>query len=51
MNRLKEPSTWAGVGLIFTALAQIIASKGTDQQAWAQAAAGVAAVALREGGK
>lgn len=50
MNRLKQPSTWAGLGLIFQALAGLIASKGTDPQAWATVAAGVGAVIINEKG-
>jgi hypothetical protein len=33
-DRLKEPSTYAGLGLILQAVAQLIASKGTDPTAW-----------------
>lgn len=50
MNRLKQPSTWAGLGLIMHAVAALITSKGTDPQAWAGIAAGVVAVVLNEQG-
>ena len=50
MNRLKQPSTWAGLGLILQAIGALIASKGTDAQAWAALAGGVGAVVLNEKG-
>lgn len=48
-SRLKEASTWAGLGLVATSLSACIASKGTDVQAWAGLAGGLAAIVLREG--
>lgn len=48
MHRLSQPSTWAGFGLIAQALAQLIASKGTDATAWASVIGGVAAVVVNE---
>lgn len=34
-DRAKEPSTYAGIGLIFQAVATLVATKGTDPGAWA----------------
>lgn len=48
MQRFKEPSTWAGLALIFQGIAQVVASKGADQTAWASIIGGVAAVAMKE---
>jgi len=48
MKRMKEPSTWAGIGLIFQGVAQAIASKGTDATAWATIVGGMAAVLVKE---
>lgn len=50
LDRLKEPSTWAGFGLIFQAILLLIATKGMDGTAWGTLAAGVAAVAMPERG-
>lgn len=51
MNRFKEPSTWAGLA----ALAQVLSAFVPPQWAWVAhaltAAAGSAAVSLREGVK
>jgi lysozyme len=47
-SRVKEPSTWAGAGLMLQAIAQLIATKGMDGTAWATLAAGVAAIFMRE---
>lgn len=47
--RIKEASTWAGVGLVATSLSALIASNGTDVHAWAGIAGGLAAIVLREG--
>lgn len=44
----KEPSTYAGLGLIFGSLAHLVASKGTDGAAWAQVMTGFAAIFMRE---
>ncbi len=49
--RLREPSTWAGMGLICQSLAALLASKGADPQAWAGALAGAAAVLMKEGAR
>lgn len=51
IERLKEPSTWAGFGLIFQAILLLLASKGMDGTAWGTLAAGVAAVVMPESGK
>jgi lysozyme len=45
---LKEPSTWAGFGIIFQAIATLIASHGVDPTSWATLIAGIAAVVKRE---
>lgn len=47
-NIIKQPSSWAGFGLIFSGLAALIQTKGQDSQAWAQVVAGVMSVALPE---
>lgn len=52
MNRFTEASSFAGVGLIINALPVLLASKGTDTQAWAALLGGVfglAAIFKREG--
>lgn len=51
MDRIKEPSTWAGLGLIFQGIGQLVASKGADMSGWASVWGGVAAVFIREKGK
>ena len=48
MNRIKEPSTWAGLGLVCHALSLLMASGGKDGAAWGQLVAGVVAVAAKE---
>ena len=48
IDRLKEPSTYAGLGLLLHGIAGLIASKGTDGQAWGTVAAGIGAVFLPE---
>jgi hypothetical protein len=47
---IKQPSSWAGFGLIFSGLATLVQTKGTDSQAWAQVVGGVMSVALPEQG-
>lgn len=47
MNRIKEPSTWAGIGLIAQSVATLLADP-SNVQAWASLATGVAAVMIRE---
>lgn len=47
-KRLKEPSTWAGLGVIAHALTMLIATGGADAAAWVQVAGGVAAMAMPE---
>lgn len=47
-GRLKEPSTWAGIGIIGHALTLIISSGGNDPVAWGQLLAGIAAVVMPE---
>lgn len=50
MERMKEPSTWAGLGLIAQGVAQLLASKGLDVAGWTSLSAGLLAVFKREGG-
>lgn len=45
-NRLREPSSWAGLGAIITSAAQAIATK--DPQAIAATLAGLLALVLPE---
>lgn len=49
MNRIKEPSTWAGLALVAQGFAGLLASKGMDMTAWASVLGGAMAVAKREG--
>lgn len=49
LKRMREPSTWAGVGLLLQGLAQIVASQGQDATAWATMGAGLVAIARPEG--
>lgn len=48
MRRLREPSTWAGIGLICTGMGQLLANGGGDGAAWGTIAAGVVAVLKHE---
>jgi|GEM_PF-4098073 hypothetical protein len=43
-ERLKEPSTWAGIGLVIQGAVQAYATGGADMAAWATIAAGMAAI-------
>lgn len=47
-DRIKEPSTWAGIGLLIQGLFQLYASKGGDNSAWATVGAGFGAIFLAE---
>lgn len=47
-DRLKEPSSWAGIGLIIQGLFQLYDSKGGDASAFGTIGAGVAAIFLPE---
>lgn len=47
-DRIKEPSTWAGLGLLVQGVAQVYLSKGGDSTAYATIAAGVGAIFLPE---
>lgn len=49
INRMREPSTWAGLGIIAGAV-QVIASDPRNPVAWAGAVAGLAAAVRREQG-
>jgi hypothetical protein len=46
--QFKEPSTYAGAGIVFTAIAQLVATGGNDPTAWATLIAGVIAIFKRE---
>lgn len=48
MRRLRQPSTWAGIGLVITSAAQAWATK--DPQAIGAVVAGLASVILNERG-
>jgi len=48
IDRLKEPSTYAGLGLLLHGVVGLITSKGTDVQAWGTVGAGLGAVFLPE---
>jgi hypothetical protein len=48
MNRIKEASTWAGIGLLAQGIAQAITSKGLDPTAWATIVGGLFAVVVKE---
>jgi hypothetical protein len=50
MKRIKEPSTWAGVGLLIQGAVSLWISKGTDVTAWGTVGAGVSAIIMREKG-
>lgn len=47
-QRMSEPSTWAGIGLLCQGLFQLFATKGADTSAWTAVAAGFGAVFLPE---
>jgi hypothetical protein len=47
-EQLKEPSTYAGLGIIFGAIASLIATHGADMTSWATLAAGLVAIFKRE---
>ncbi len=46
--RIKEPSTWAGIGLVLQGTYQLFASKGGDSSAFGVIGAGIAAIFLPE---
>ena len=48
MSRLHEPSTWAGIGLVFQGIANLFLSKGGDSTAYASIVGGIGAIFLRE---
>ena len=50
MNRLREPSTWAGIAALTQALAVLIPLQWQWIAHTVTAAAGTAAIKLREGG-
>ncbi len=47
-GRIKEPSTWAGLGVVMTAIGQLIASGGVDPTAWVAVLGGIFAIWKRE---
>lgn len=47
-DRLKEPSTYAGIGLIIQGVVNIWIKKGGDSSDWATVGAGFAAIFLPE---
>lgn len=49
LSVIKEPSTWAGIGLVAQSIGMLIASKGADSTAWAGLAAGLVAIFRHEG--
>ena len=51
LDRLKEPSTAAGIGILWSAVPELIATGGASPMAWGQVVAGVVAIAKKEGGK
>ncbi len=44
----KQPSTYAGLGIIFTAIPALMASGFTDPAAWVQAIMGLIAIVKNE---
>lgn len=47
-DRIKEPSTWAGIGLIIQGAFQLFITKGGDASAWGTIGAGIGAIFLPE---
>lgn len=47
-ERLQEPSTWAGIGLVLQGAYQLFESKGGDSSAFGVIGAGIAAIFLPE---
>lgn len=47
-ERMKEASTWAGLGLIMPAIGEVIANP-KNMMAWASIVGGVVAIIKREG--
>jgi hypothetical protein len=48
MDRLKEPSTWAGLGAVVSAIGPLVADY-QNPMAWAGVLAGLVAIFRREG--
>ncbi|MBL0233277.1 MAG: hypothetical protein IPQ08_06390 [Chitinophagaceae bacterium] len=48
IDRVKEPSTWAGLGLVVQGIYQLYVSKGGDIAAIGTIGAGIAAIFLPE---
>jgi hypothetical protein len=48
LKMFKEPSSWAGFGLLIQGIFSIVASQGADPTAWGTVAAGMGAVFLPE---
>lgn len=49
-KQLTQASSLAGLGLLFSGVAQLLATKGQDATAWAQVIGGVGAVLVPEKG-
>lgn len=47
-SRLKEPSTWAGLGIIAHSIAGILATSGSDPASWAGLFAGASAALMSD---
>lgn len=47
--QLKQPSTYAGLGVIFSAIPALLATGGTDMTAWAAIIGGIIAIFKNEG--
>ena len=45
---IKQPSTWAGMGLVANAIAALVATGGADVPAWAQLIGGLCAMFISE---
>jgi O-antigen ligase len=49
MERLHEPSTWAGVGAMIPAIGELFITGGKSATAWGAVIAGLVAIFKREG--
>lgn len=47
-TRIREASSWAGLAALIQAVAQLVATQGTDPMAWGTLAAGIAAIVIPE---
>lgn len=48
-SQVKQPSTYAGLGIIFSAIPQLLETQGQDGTAWAQVVMGLIAIFKNEG--